>query len=462
MKNNLKAFYFFIFSSLGIFLISEQLAFSYPDPVDPDPCVPSYYIGDIGANPTLYVNYLQPEPGLTNETITIYGFAGAYVGSFDVWTTCPEDHYLATEAWDVTSTVTWSINYFSSSTNFAGGSIVPPSGLGGAANLSFVSPLNGNEMASIKDLGDGYALYGSETLSIDPLHTTPYPLLIPFSVLPRTQLIYLSFDNNALNGDQGQLPVLATGVPSPVPSPFGTGVDFDSTGAIDLEYQFFQNDTNTLGGGLPLTGSPNVRRNEGTVRFWFSPGWSSGSGPVHGGTFFDMFTPSGVAYSDIWTLAITNNGSTIDLLNAGGGFSLPVSFTANQWYQITVTYSPTATALYTNGVIVGSAGSGVSQLNTSWLGGFRVGSDGANQQVRGIMDEVKTYNYPMAATEVLSDYQADAALDTDGGGIPNIIQFENGIDPSNPRGGNPGTNSIITGSSAPVIQLIIPINAVQN
>ncbi len=215
-----------------------------------------------------------------------------------------------------------------------------------------------------------------------------------------------------------------------------------------------------LSGGLASTGTPNVRRNEGTVRFWFAPNWSSGSGPA-GGTFFDMFIIPGYVNTNIWTLAVTNSGSTISLLNAGGGFSQPVSLVSGQWYQITVTYSPTATALYTNGVLAGT-GTGVSQTDSTLLSGFRVGSDGNSQQVRGIMDEVRTYNYPMSSTEVFSDYQADCAIDKDGDGVPDLVQFENGIDPSNPSGGDPNQNGPITGSSAPVIQLIDPINAVQN
>jgi hypothetical protein len=411
-----------------------------------------FYKTALVTNPTVVASFSEPEPGLTNETMTIGGYVSWEPGDIDVTDTfsgCLEGMNVTSYSWPITN---FSLSIPGLSPTSIGFS--PWYSWIDTWNFSFSLSQAGDEVPEAIFVGLSNT-NGYEQTSIDLLY-------VPFSVLPRRPLIQLSFDSSQLPGDRGQLPILATNIDQ-VPSPFGTGINFDSSQGIHLEYPAFQNDafyTVQLDGVTTnySTGSPNIRRNEGTIRFWFQPNWSSGSGPANGGVFFDMLGSS----APNWTLVVTNTGSMIKFFNAGGGFSVSVSLTADQWYQITATYSGSQTVLYTNGVMAGSVGSGVSTFSYAAISSFLVGSDGANEQVRGIMDQVKTYNYAMSSSEVLADYEADASLDTDGAGIPNIIQFENGTDPYAPGGGSSSTNAPITGSSAPVIQLIDPINAVQN
>ncbi len=76
MKNDLKALWFLIFCSLATLLISGQQGLAYPDT---DVCTPSYSATTV-ALPTAGLNYSVPEPGLTNETMTIFGSAGYTAG----------------------------------------------------------------------------------------------------------------------------------------------------------------------------------------------------------------------------------------------------------------------------------------------------------------------------------------------------------------------------------------------
>ena len=412
--------------------------------------------------PTIESTYPVPEPGLTNETMTIYGCVSTNFGSLegDTYFIGCEDYYVAQYyLWPIISAeLIWDNYLIPSDTLYAAGYFpITLSGWCTEADISFVSPNWGDESTTIFLTGVASNSPSGISGTIDPV-VNPY--YVPFSILPRRPLIYLSFDNSSLAGDRGQLPAAETNV-TLVYSPFGKGINFDSTSNILLEYPAFQNDvfsvTQLDGSTTYSSGSPNFRRNEGTLRFWFQPNWSSGSGPAGGGIFFDVLTPYA---SEIWTLFATNNGSKIELNNAFGGFTNAVNFTANQWYQITVTYSPIETILYTNGIIDGSPGTGVVPVTAAnQIDSFLIGSDGAHKQVQGIMDEVKTYNYAMSSSQVLTNYDLDYTNDTDGAGIPNLVQFYNGVDPSDPPGGNPNINSS-TASSAPVIQLLDPINAV--
>jgi Concanavalin A-like lectin/glucanases superfamily len=425
------------------------------DGVVVNPCLPVNYGTNwaVVYDPSLNEYFWVPEPGVTNESMTV----GDVVGS-DGLLEATNTGELNCDYFANTFTIPWPLTVESGYAIFFLNGQTPIQNGRFSGSVAFVPEQWGDEYAEV--FATAIATY-STNVFVTSLPVDPYD--VPFSVLPRRPLTYLSFDDSALQGDRGQLPTAETNI-SLVPSPFGTGVEFDSTSAIDLEYPPFQNDifsvTEGDGSTLNSSGSPNVRANEGTVRFWFEPNWTSGTGPANGGVFFQIFEPDLFPSTPIWSLDLADNGSAIAF--DYGGFSQPVSLVSNQWYEITATYSSTGTELYTNGVLAGSGGPVGSILSASSLAGFRIGSDGANAQVRGIMDEVRTYNYAMSASEVLSDYQAEYSLDTDGAGVPNVVQFEEGIDPSDPPGGGPGITVPTTASSAPIIQLLEPINAVQN
>jgi hypothetical protein len=286
---------------------------------------------------------------------------------------------------------------------------------------------------------------------------TGNPLTLAISVLPPEQLAYWSFDNDFLAGDSGQLPVIENNV-TVVPSPFGQAVDIDTNINAELEYPAFQNDaypiTEADGSTVYSTGTPNVRRNEGTISFWFNPNWTNGSGPVNGGIFLDMINAG-------WSLQVTNKGGTIEF-DSGNSVLLSSSINWTNsvfWHKIVVTYSATGTTLYVDGAQV-ATGSGISPAACFYsLTDFLVGSDGFSRQVHGIMDELKTYNYVLSSSQITADYDADCAIDANGDGIPDLIEFEMGIDPSNPPAQTGGGSNSPTDPGGPQVQLLEPINA---
>ncbi|HWD92518.1 MAG TPA: LamG-like jellyroll fold domain-containing protein [Verrucomicrobiae bacterium] len=271
-----------------------------------------------------------------------------------------------------------------------------------------------------------------------PLAGTPIPpgavFRVPVTVLPPERLGMWAFDNNSLVNSEGQIPTTAENVVS-VSTPFGNnGINFDNSSDIDLEYPAFRGDTFSVnqadGSVLTSTGTPNIRANRGTVTMWFKPNWSSGSGPSAGGTLVDMIENDGWRVLDYWVLKVTAHGNGIELDWGTTVSSISISWTAGQWHQIAVTYMETQTVFYIDGVLVGT-GSGYPNSPCSVLTSLRIGSDGHVQQARGVITSLETFNYPLTAAEVLSDYQANANLDSDSDGIPNLVEIANGTDPYN-------------------------------
>ena len=395
------------------------------------------------------------EPIVTNETVSLTAFVGIVSGEYTVkaYNQCgflEEAEYQ----WGVSSLYfNWTTFSLNNETEIA---------IGSTESISYSPAQAEDELIYVSVLG-----LTAAPLTY-PISATDDPVVLPVAVFPRMRLGFWRFNDPSLAGDRGQVPLIVSNC-DVVPCPFGNGVNFDSSSIIKLEYAYYQNDavsTNFEGTAVNFGGTPNFRWDRGTVRFWFSPDWSSGNGPTNGGDFLCLTNPG---YVSNWTLMLTNAGSTIELDAAGGGgftshFTQAINLASNQWYQIAVTYSPNEITVYTNGNQVGTVGSGVVQAGGYNAGYFNVGSDGGKKQIRGSMENLETYNYELSASQILADYQSDAAIDTDGAGISNIQQFEIGIDPSDPPGGNDSPITSPSGggeTSPPVIQLLDPANAIQ-
>jgi hypothetical protein len=438
------------FGLFAVLLLSAPRAQAYPEPE----CV--YY------PPTWSVNvYPQmteawfagiPEPGLTNESIVAPGWLSGHDGTL-------LETMLSDNCPTLTETIPWPQTGFIGWASYFPSSVSPISGLAGnfftnesgPFYVTFIPRQPGDEklVVTIEGIASVYFVNYAYP-PIDPIN-------LPISVFPRQRLAYLSFNNFTLEGNLGQLPVVENNI-SRAATPFGKGINFDSPSSIELKYPAYQNDAFSVsepdGSTVFSSGSPNVRLNEGTVRFWYSPNWSSGSGPSNA-VLFQMLGSGSYLYRNI---QITTNGTVIKV----DSVPFPIHLTANQWYQIAVTYSSTSTAVYTNGVEAGSLGGGVGGSPIVVLTNFRVGSDGGSGQARGVLDEIETFNYAMPASEVLAGYQSACAIDTDGDGIPDLQDFQAGIDLSDPPGGNPISTpppSPTPGDTTPpVIHLLEPIN----
>lgn len=203
----------------------------------------------------------------------------------------------------------------------------------------------------------------------------------------------------------------------------------------------------------------NINCRAGTVRFWFKPDWNSantngGSGPGTCGRLIEMGQQTNT--SGWWSLYLSSDGTQLMFGSQSGdpfhvglaqtNLTVPISWASNIWHQIVLTYTPSSSALYIDGAQVGTNGLGtiVSGINyfpnlAERANGFCIGSDcNGYNQAKGVFDELDTFNYPLASSDISSNYEADAALDSDLDGLPNIIENEIGTDPYNPDSNGDG------------------------
>ena len=180
----------------------------------------------------------------------------------------------------------------------------------------------------------------------------------------------------------------------------------DSTNAAWLRYKIIEND-----------GTTNLTVKSGTLSLWFAPAWagtneSGGTGPGDWGRLIEVGDYTTNASYGWWSLYVDPQGVNIHFSAQGNDgsetdLSAPIDWQTNQWHNIAVTYAPTngsATnlALYLDGALA-TNGPGLA----SWpspdvlTNGFFVGSanDGMTQ-AHGMLDDLRTYNYPRDAATI--------------------------------------------------------------
>ena len=171
-----------------------------------------------------------------------------------------------------------------------------------------------------------------------------------------------------------------------------------------LQYNVYENDGNT-----------NLTVDSGSVTFWFAPSsWSStnasGTGPGEYGRLFEVGSYTDDNSYGWWSIFVDEGGNNIyfaaqtnDLSNSITTYlSAPISWTTNYFHFVALTYSPTNTALYLDGVLA-TNGPGVTVYpgpdvltNGFWIGSS---SSGTNQS-HGMFNTVATYNYPLSSNDV--------------------------------------------------------------
>ena len=212
---------------------------------------------------------------------------------------------------------------------------------------------------------------------------------------------YWSF-NNAANpwmGNLGQEPLNASGLQNPA-SPWGGALQVDTNSAANLSYNYGE-----------ATGAENVHCLNGAVSFWFQPDWNGGIGPRDPARFIEMGDIDST--NGWWSLGVDFTGSTLAFQSASNGvlttyFTEPITnWVAGNWYQLVLDYSAEQTSLYIDGALVQTGPGMVSYptLANRMAYGFSIGSDHTGQnQIRGIIDEVQTYNCPLNADQIAAGY----------------------------------------------------------
>ncbi len=168
-------------------------------------------------------------------------------------------------------------------------------------------------------------------------------------------------------------------------------------------------------------GTPNLTPTEGTIRFWFAPGWTSqpdGTGPGTASRLFEVGAWSPTAAQGWWSLAVSPDGTLLGLLaqDANGQTTIlqvPIRWHSGEWHQVALSWSSQETVLFLDGLRAAtSAGVSLAPL-TSFTGiqGFSIGSDvHGGQLAGGLFEEVFTFDRACGDLEVAADFARTAPL----------------------------------------------------
>jgi len=263
---------------------------------------------------------------------------------------------------------------------------------------------------------------------------------------------YWRFNSTNLASEAGQLPMVSYNTLTPA-SWSGTSVYINTTSGLAYPE-------------TALNGNGNINCRNGTVRFWFKPHWSSSDTNL-GSTIGDArFIELGNYGTDGWWVLNTAAGENINFQSRNNDtgetyFSLPFQFVSNLWCQLTLTYTPTNIAFYTNGILATtciekSDGDFGYPASGTWYGndvgagiynypseairatGFYLGSSQANPPINGEFDELQTYNYALTARQVAQGFPgfngaANVMQDSDYDGRSDLLeQYADGTGPNDP------------------------------
>ena len=200
-------------------------------------------------------------------------------------------------------------------------------------------------------------------------------------------------------GNRGQTPLTVSNVQQR-PSPWGNGLQVDSTLNAYISYRYIDDD-----------GIANIHCKSGAVRFWIKPNWNGGTGPGSAGRLIEMGDTNST--SGWWSLGLNSSGNQISFQTKSNGnlttyFTQSISdWNSNYWYHVVLNYAADQTTLYTNGIL---AQTGIGLTNYPTLAaremyGFSIGSDhlGANRSASRF-DEFATFCAPLSAEDILDDY----------------------------------------------------------
>lgn len=255
----------------------------------------------------------------------------------------------------------------------------------------------------------------------------------PYAYDPRP-LAEFSFDTASYLGNQGQVPIMNVGA-SLVASFSPTGRNgFNAKKGNRLAYRIIEEDAST-----------NLNLTRGTIHFWMKPNWNSGqAGNFFGSRLIEIgeFSASGENNDGWWGLFLNRDRTEMTFASQGPNSSIweryivavDLNFESGKWYEIELSYGPRNTYpfgwrdpdreqrysnsyLYINGKREGY-GLGVNPAllpNEDALSkGFAIGSQHDGElEANAIIDELKTYNYPLHAwnERILTDRNWEAQVD---------------------------------------------------
>lgn len=188
---------------------------------------------------------------------------------------------------------------------------------------------------------------------------------------------------------------------------------------------------------VETNGAPNIYLKRGTVMVWVKPSWISGTGPGQESRLLEVGDQGST--NGWWALYTSTNGSQLKFAGKSGGtttnyLTSTINWSTN-WVHVALTFTETNSALYINGALAtnGVGVSAVPDLTMRLMSGLNVGCDVTGwNNLRGQVDELFTYNYPLSGGEIKSLFEQMIAVDSDGDGLTNLTEAENGFNPYNP------------------------------
>ena len=168
---------------------------------------------------------------------------------------------------------------------------------------------------------------------------------------------------------------------------------------------------------IESNGATNLNVANGSLSFWIAPTWASadtnreGMGPGDWGSIIEIGRWSQDASFGWWSLYFDPAGTNIYFSSQSGGMSAtyltaPISWSANDFHYVALSYCATNTALYIDGSLA-TNGPGLSCVPgaQALAGGFFLGSDADGlKQARATFDDLQTFNGPMDSMDAISGF----------------------------------------------------------
>ncbi len=259
----------------------------------------------------------------------------------------------------------------------------------------------------------------------NPDNADPDPL--DSTVFNPVRLGHWTFNASSFLSDSGKPPLLNENNTLAVPGIQGRALDILPSVASRLTLAHTNAD-----------GSANINLRRGTIRFWYRPDWTTrpegatDGGPLSWARLLEVGGWPPEAHGGFWGLHLNDpTGSQIlfsvfgyeaNTIIAGGGYSNPFTWTAGEWHQITVTYSPTASKLFIDGNLKLTGAPSYLPTKAAREKGFTIGTNyWTGERATGQIDELETFNYELNLATITSNYAIQSNRLTahqTNGGIP--------------------------------------------
>ena len=205
---------------------------------------------------------------------------------------------------------------------------------------------------------------------------------------------------------------------------------------------------------------PLLTPHRGTLSFWYQPNWQSGIDLVdptetqERNSLISLVQKGNAEGEELslgayWGIEVKNDGTELSFNTKRGETSATKhklasaainwqqqDFETNAWHHIALSYSETNLLLFIDGALASSVNStelggwpGTLAFTSPWR--LSIGGKLGESLANGSYEWIETYNYAMSTNEILEKYHAIADLDSDGDGLPDLVELKFGLSPNN-------------------------------